>query len=289
MPSQHTARLGKRPPSPRHETMTKTPPFLKWAGGKRWLAETFCELQLPAYSRYIEPFLGSGAVFFNIRPAQSVLSDLNHALINTYRAIRDDWASVVFGLEAHQARHSRAYYYRVRSSQPTDKFERAARFIYLNRTCWNGLFRVNSNGQFNVPIGTKSQVVLATDNFKDIAALLANARLHAGDFMWAIDQARGGDLVYVDPPYTINHDKNGFLKYNQRLFAWEDQVRLHKALLAARRKGAFIIVSNAHHKSIRDLYRQTFRVITLRRFSRISGTNAGRSAGLEYLFIGGPI
>jgi DNA adenine methylase len=115
---------------------------------------------------------------------------------------------------------------------------------------------------------------------------LADVKLHSGDFRWAINQARHGDLVYADPPYTINHENNGFLKYNQRLFAWEDQLRLHSALLKAMRKGAFVIVSNACHESIYDLYANDFTVATVARFSRISGKSIGRRSGSEYLITG---
>ena len=162
--------------------MKHTSPFLKWAGGKRWLTETLYNLPLPPFTRYIEPFLGSGAIFFHLRPSQSVLSDLNRELIDTYCAIRDDWRAVFRRLVIHQDKHSKSYYYRVRSTEPADKDERAARFIYLNRSCWNGLYRVNRAGKFNVPIGTKTQIVLPTDNFSDVANILTHTQLHAGDF-----------------------------------------------------------------------------------------------------------
>ena len=263
-------------------------PFLMWAGGKRWIVDALRDLPIPTFTRYIEPFLGSGSVFFNLNPEEAVLSDLNRPLIDTYRAIRDDWKAVVRQLQWHQERHSFRHYYEVRSAHPVDKFARAARFIYLNRTCWNGLYRVNQAGVFNVPIGTKTEVIGPEENFEEVAHSLESARLHSGDFSWAILQARKGDLIYADPPYTINHDKNGFLKYNQRLFAWEDQIRLKTALLMAMSKGASVIVSNAHHESIRKLYTEQFTLIEVQRFSRISGTNKGRRAGCEYLIKGEP-
>ncbi len=130
-------------------------PFLKWAGGKRWLTKTNLNLFPISYNRYIEPFLGSGAVFFNLHPKESVVSDINADLINTYLAIRTDWEKVCDKLKKHEKRHSQEYYYEMRGSNPYSISGRAAKFIYLNRTCWNGLYRVNLKGIFNVPIGTK--------------------------------------------------------------------------------------------------------------------------------------
>ncbi len=266
--------------------MDKCYPFLKWAGGKRWLLSHASELFAAPYNRYIEPFLGSGAVFFALAPSRALLADTNSELINTYSAIKSDWRKLLSLLRRHQRNHCREYYYEMRSAAPKDRWERAARFIYLNRTCWNGLYRVNRTGQFNVPIGTKTQIILPTDNFELLAARLRNATLHAGDFAWAICQAKRGDLIYADPPYTINHERNGFLKYNQKLFSWEDQKRLRNVLAVAIQKGVRVIVSNACHPSIHDLYGQGFEMRILRRYSRISGQNNGRRLGREYLITG---
>lgn len=139
------------------QQLNKNIPFLKWAGGKRWFVEHTADL-IPTFSgRYFEPFLGSGAIFFHLSPKGAVLSDSNTDLIKTYQAIRDDWEAVLFLLELHHRKHCKDYYYSIRSSEPSDKVEAAARFIYLNRTCWNGLYRVNLKGKFNVPIGTKKK------------------------------------------------------------------------------------------------------------------------------------
>jgi DNA adenine methylase len=229
-------------------------PFLKWAGGKRWLVRSFPELFPADVGRYIEPFVGSGAVFFHISPRSAVLADSNSELIETYAAIRDDWKEIVRHLQDHQRKHSRKYFYEVRSKRPRTIVSRAARFIYLNRTCWNGLYRVNLNGQFNVPVGTKTSVVLETDNFQAISQKLMTARLICSDFEAVIDDAPPSSFIFVDPPYTVAHNLNGFVKYNHNLFTWNDQIRLRNALCRAKNRGARFLVLNAYHKTIWNLY-----------------------------------
>ncbi len=230
-------------------------PFLKWAGGKRWLVSLHPQLLRLPFSRYIEPFLGSGAVFFHLAPAKAILADRNKELIETYQAIKDDWKSVKRELAKHHRNHSKRYYYAVRQSRPRCLHTKAAQFIYLNRTCWNGLYRVNLSGEFNVPIGTKTAVVLDTDDFASVAALLKNADLQASDFESVINLATTGDLLFIDPPYTVKHNLNGFIKYNETLFTWKDQIRLRDSVVAAQERGATVVLTNAYHKSVRQLYK----------------------------------
>ncbi|MEP2608562.1 MAG: Dam family site-specific DNA-(adenine-N6)-methyltransferase, partial [Cyclobacteriaceae bacterium] len=172
-----------------NEQTALTPPFLKWAGGKRWLTAQIEEV-LPEFSgRYIEPFLGSGAIFFHLQPRASILADANVQLIETYQAIQHNWERVVNQLKTHHRNHSPEYYYKVRASKPRTLHTKAAKFIYLNRTCWNGLYRVNLSGEFNVPIGTKKNVVLNSDRFDLTATSLANSELMASDFERVINLA----------------------------------------------------------------------------------------------------
>ena len=258
--------------------LTSPPPFLKWAGGKRWLANHIVELVKPLKGKYIEPFLGSGAVFFALRPTQAILSDTNFYLINTYEAIKLDPERVSRLLQKHQLLHSKDYFYRMRSYKPRCQFRMAAQFIYLNRTCWNGLYRVNLNGKFNVPIGTKSTVTMSTDDWSTISKLLSPVSLVCGDFESVIEKAGAGDLVFADPPYTVKHNFNGFIKYNDALFSWDDQVRLRDALLRARKRGSNAIITNAHHQCIRDLYQDHFVLEPIARASVLasSATHRGR-------------
>lgn len=263
--------------------LASPPPFLKWAGGKRWLSNRVVELAQPILGKYIEPFLGSGAVFFALKPARAILSDVNFELINAYQAIRCDPSKIAKLLQEHQRLHSKDYFYQMRSYKPRCEFRMAARFIYLNRTCWNGLYRVNLNGKFNVPIGTKSAVIMPTDNWPAISSLLKSAKLACGDFESSIEEAQQGDVVFADPPYTVKHNFNGFIKYNDALFSWNDQIRLRDALLRARQRGARVIVTNAHHVSIRELYQEHFLLEPVVRASVLAGSSAHRGHYEELL------
>lgn len=229
-------------------------PPLKWAGGKRWFVARHLDLVPAHFERYIEPFLGSGALFFALRPAVAMLSDLNSDLINLYSCIRESPAALAGILAKHQRMHSPEHYYRVRAQQLRSPLSQAARFLYLNRTCWNGLYRVNQQGKFNVPIGTKTSVVLETDDFSLLSEALKGVVLQAVDFETALDEARNGDFVFVDPPYTVAHNNNGFVKYNESLFSWDDQIRLRGAIDRAVSRGAQVLVTNAAHQSIYNLY-----------------------------------
>lgn len=258
-------------------------PFLKWAGGKRWLTANHLDVFPAEFNRYIEPFLGSGAVFFRLNPDRAVLSDANSDLIKTYEAIRTNHQLVLRYLTAHQNNHSKEYYYNIRSKTPNSIYTKAARFIYLNRTCWNALYRVNRLGQFNVPIGTKSSVILSTDNFANTAKALRNISLLNSDFQAVIQTADSGDFIFVDPPYTVKHNLNGFVKYNEKIFSWEDQVRLRDSLLDACDRGAKILMTNANHKNIKALYRGHFSMETLSRKSVIAASPLNRNKTTELL------
>lgn len=251
-------------------------PFLKWAGGKRWLAEQHALLLDEKFDRYIEPFLGSGAIFFKLAPDRAILTDKNNRLIETYCSIRDSWQHVESILGHHHKNHSKKYYYAIRAKKLRSAAARAAQFIYLNRTCWNGLYRVNLSGQFNVPIGTKTNVILDTDNFEKISALLTRAEIRCCDFEETLRLAGKGDFVFADPPYTVKHNHNGFIKYNEGLFSWEDQIRLRDSVIAAVGRGAAILITNAYHECVKELYVGIGEQIKLERASVISGDRSAR-------------
>jgi DNA adenine methylase len=265
-----------------NEMMTKkSKPFLKWAGGKRWFIDYFPDLLPEKYDNYIEPFLGGGAVFFHLTPKKAFLGDMNEELISTYKAIRDDWLEVWRILKKHQQAHSKEYYYYVRKQKLTKSTTKAARFIYLNRTCFNGLYRVNLQGKFNVPIGTKSTVIFPSDDFEKISHLLKRCTFFTGDFQSLIKTAKEGDLLYIDPPYTVQHNNNNFVKYNEKIFSWQDQIRLSKLVHEARLRGVKIIVSNANHKCVRTLYEGFENILTVDRYSIISGASKYRKKTTE--------
>ena len=262
-------------------------PFLKWAGGKRWLVQAG-ELYAPVnYVRLVEPFLGGGAVFFSLEPDCALLADINPELIELYEVVRDEPEHLQTLLGWHQEKHSPTHYYSIRGRSYHDKAWRAARTLYLNRTCWNGLYRLNKRGQFNVPIGTKTTILLE-ESFDEAARLLKSATLVCQDFEQTIDSSGKGDFLFVDPPYTVRHNMNGFLKYNEDIFSWDDQVRLKWSLLRASQRGAAIIVTNADHETVRELYAEDFTYKRLSRHSVLSGTVVGRGKTTEAMFILNP-
>ncbi|GBQ38707.1 Dam family site-specific DNA-(adenine-N6)-methyltransferase [Acetobacter fabarum] len=252
-------------------------PFLKWAGGKRWFADRCLHLTPQTYNRYIEPFLGSGAMFFALRPAEAVLSDLNPDLINCYRAVCDTPEDIIERLTEYHRLHDKAYYYDTRAVKPNDPVERAAWFIYLNRTCWNGLYRVNRKNEFNVPIGTKTSVLLPNDDFVGTSRLLSGVEILQQDFEVTLNKAEDGDFVFVDPPYTVKHNLNGFVKYNDKIFSWSDQLRLRDAVVRAAARGARVLVTNANHSSIREIYDGVGRQQVVGRASVLAASKAHRS------------
>jgi DNA adenine methylase len=260
-------------------------PFLKWAGGKRWLAKQLAGYVPSVFGNYVEPFLGSAALFFELLPAPASLSDANRELIETYCAVRDHPEEVFAGLSQLHRIHNKEVYYQQRSSSVANDVERAVRFIYLNRTCWNGLYRVNQRNEFNVPIGTKNSVIFPDENFIVISDALKHANLVCCDFELAIDSANYGDVIYVDPPFTVKHNLNGFLKYNQVMFSWDDQVRLHDCLVRARDRGCHILMSNADHQSIKDLYSDFGPLRALPRASIIAGNSRARGPTTELLVV----
>lgn len=258
------------------------PPLLKWAGGKRWLVDELITSFPPNAAHYYEPFLGGAATFFALRPKRSVLSDTNPELINCYVQVKKHPDLVLDCLR--KLRNTEASYFRVRSQQPTDPLERAARLLFLTTLSFNGIFRENLKGMFNVPYGGKTHVNPAdTEKILAASAGLQGARILCADFEAATETAKRGDLVYFDPPYTVAHGNNGFVKYNAKIFSWEDQVRLARTAERLAGRGCFVFVSNADHKSIRTLYKQ-FELRIVDRHSRIAASSRYRKAITECLF-----
>ena len=257
-------------------------PFLNWPGGKRWLVSGHAHLLVDSGSRLVEPFVGSGAVFFHLEPHAALLSDTNEQLIGTFQAVRDQPQVVLAALRRHNRDHSKTHYYAVRGRPPRTPATRAARFIYLNRTCFNGIYRVNLKGEFNVPLGSKSSVLRPDDDFLAWARLLRGTELVAQDFEQCLAATGPGDLIYADPPYTVKHNMNNFVKYNEDIFSWEDQVRLAACLNRATERGARVIASNADSSSVRELYSGPgWTQLTLSRHSVLAAASANRRPTTE--------
>lgn len=245
--------------------------FLKWPGGKRWFVKGYQDFFPKEYSRYIEPFLGGGAVFFSLQPKDAILADINKELINLYMVMRDEPEKLKKQMIYHQNKHTKEYYYQIRDTMPTNALECASRLLYLNRACYNGMYRVNKQGQFNVPIGTKNNFTYDVDQFDQYANCLNQAILICDDFYATINKAKKNDFIFADPPYVTTGETN-FVKYNDQLFVWEDQLRLHEALVNARARGVNIVLTNVHCKEIIEMYKKDgFFVHILQRSSSIAG------------------
>lgn len=272
--------------SPSRRETAQLPPILRWAGGKRWLVPTVRDLVAgqPQLRGYHEPFLGGAAVFLGLAPSgPGVLSDLNAQLIETYRAVRDDPAEVSRELVKH--RNTERYYYELRARRPRSAARRAARFIYLNHTSFNGIFRVNLKGQYNVPYGRRpSPQIPDSDLLAAASRNLAEFELEAQDFSVTVESVRRHDLVFLDPPYTVAHNNNGFIKYNNKLFSFYDQQRLSHSIDSIRSRGAYYILTNAAHASIAQLFDKGDRRMTVHRRNVVGGSNAERGRAAEYLF-----
>lgn len=252
--------------------------FIKWAGGKRWMINKFQYLipDKKNFNKYVEPFVGGGSLFFHLEPEKSIINDINKELIITYNGIKSNYQRIQERLEYLNEIHSSETYYRIRMEKPADEYDIASRFLYLNRTCWNGLYRVNAKNEFNVPIGTKTKVILDSDNFKNASEILNRTRIFSDDFEKIISKARENDFLFLDPPYTVKHNKNGFIKYNENLFTWQDQVRLKIAVNRAIQRGVKVLVLNANHDSIKNLYDGLGEYHELERASVISGKKENR-------------
>ncbi|MDM7888518.1 Dam family site-specific DNA-(adenine-N6)-methyltransferase [Curtobacterium sp. RHCJP20] len=260
-------------------------PVLRWAGGKRWLVPRLEPLLAQAdFARYFEPFVGGGAVFFGaIAGVPSLLSDANEDLIRTYQSIKDDPDEVFAHYSVLENEATR--YYEVRSREPFDAAESAARFLYLNHHSYNGIYRVNLSGKYNVPFGSRAAPNMPTlAHLREASARLASAQLTAGGYQSQVAAAGAGDLLFVDPPYVTAESSQGFTKYTKDKFDFENQRELAELTLGAARRGAQIILTNAAHPSISALFRPLGYMYRLSRRNSIGGRKATRGSADEYLF-----
>lgn len=265
-------------------------PFLKWAGGKRRLLEQF-RPHFPARFRgYIEPFLGSAAVFFHLassrRPGRTILADSNEELILAYLAVRDRVEAVIDALAVQQRLHGKTHYYEVRSLRPEElaPAERAARLIYLNRTCFNGLYRVNSRGEFNVPIGSYVHPrILDSDNLRRVSRTLQRVELRHEPFFRLPDYCRRGEFIYFDPPYQPISPTSSFTAYTPGAFKRSDQERLAGTFAALDRIGCRLMLSNSDSPLIRKLY-GSYRIHSVRA-RRVINSRGDRRGPVRELLI----
>lgn len=272
-------------------------PFLKWAGGKQQLLAQFEAHFPPQFERYVEPFIGGGAVFFHLwntrrlpNAVHAFLFDTNEELITTYRVVKSDVERLIDLLQKHQRKHCKDYYYQVRHWDREDvewtDAARAARMIYLNKTCYNGLYRVNRQGQFNVPIGSYQHPRIFDDaTLRTTSVSLRHAHLEVRDFRRVVEFAQAGDFVYFDPPYHPMSSTSSFTNYTASSFGDADQRDLADVFRALDRKGCFCMLSNSSTDLIHQLYTDDFRVETVTANRNINSNGRRRGSIQEVVVL----
>lgn len=238
---------------------SETYPIVKWVGGKRQLMFELIKNMPKSYNRYFEPFIGGGALFFELQPEQAYISDMNEELINLYSVVRDYVYELIKDLSKHEV--SKEYFLEIRNIDRTEQYtelsdvERASRFIYLNRTCFNGMYRVNSQGQFNVPFGHyKNPRIIDENNLLNCSELLKKTEIKCADFSEILTKVKKGDLVYFDPPYVPLNETSSFTSYTKDGFDINMQFKLRDVCDELDNKGVKFMLSNSDTKLVNELY-----------------------------------
>ena len=266
----------------------KPKPFVKWAGGKRQLLKQFRDLGLyppelfdPTTNTYYEPFVGGGAVFFDLLPERAELSDLNRELVITYNVIKNNIDELIFSLKQHI--YDKEYYLEVRAKDVNElsDIEVASRFIFLNRTGFNGLYRVNKKGQFNVPFGRYSNPVICDEeNLRRVSRELQNVIIKHQDYTSVLKNAQKGDFIYFDPPYYPLNRTSSFTAYTSESFLEKEQTELRDTFVKLHKRGCYIMLSNSDTPFINDLYSEidgaTIHKITAGRAINSKGSGRGK-------------
>jgi DNA adenine methylase len=264
-------------------------PFLKWAGGKGQLLKQY-EKFIPnrdRIGRYFEPFIGSAALFFYLQPPQATLCDINHKLIDVYRVVQQDVENLIEALKVHK--NNKTHYYRVRKMKPEKltPVKQAARLIFLNKTCYNGLYRENSRGEFNVPFGRyKNPTICDEDRLRNASCALQGVELRDVDFEEAVEPARAGDFIYFDPPYVPLTATSSFTSYNKYGFSHEDQVRLAETFRRLDRRGCYVMLSNSSAPVVYNLY-EGYKITKIKARRSINSKADGRGPVTELLITNG--
>jgi len=278
---------------PRKAALRDARPVLKWVGGKQQLLTQFEGYFPTTFRRYCEPFVGGGAVFFHLwntgrLPKQRFLFDNNYELANAYLVVRDNIDELIETLAIHKERHDQKYYYKIRRLDRQEfelsNVERAARTIYLNRTCYNGLYRVNSKGQFNVPIGSYvNPQVIYEDVLRAASKALQGVNIEIIDFRSIVDFAKPKDFFYIDPPYDPLSKTASFTGYTSDSFDESDQRELARIFAMLADKGAFLMLSNSDTALVRKLYGE-FRIETVRA-RRAVNSNANARGSIQEVVV----
>lgn len=275
--------------------MAKNPmisPIVKWVGGKRQLLSQIMPLIKKDCSTYVEPFVGGGAVFFELQPKKAIINDFNEELINVYNVVRDFPEKLIFELEQHNTHNSEEYFYNIRSLDRLSEYEsmtsvqKAARILYLNKTCFNGLFRVNAAGQFNSPYGKyKNPNIVNSTTIRAMSKYLNKNKIsiRCGDYKDVLKGLRKGSFVYLDPPYMPISSSSSFTGYTENGFSFEQQVELKRECDKLRKKGISFLQSNSDCPEIRELYKD-YEVITVQARRNIN-SNAKKRGEINEVLI----
>jgi len=263
-------------------------PLLKWAGGKRGLVERIQGLfpDSPPASAYHEPFMGGGAVFFSLEPERGSVNDINPRLMNFYRVVRDSPEELIEVASSYNYQKEEYYRHRTRfNERPSDFVEDAALFLYLNKTAYNGLYRVNSKGAFNVPFGRyKDPTIVHPKRIMKASCLLREMDIQCGDFLYLLGTAEAGDLCYLDPPYVPVSGTANFTDYSAGGFTEDDQQRLRDMCVELDARGVVFVQSNSDTGLVRSLYGDTgFRLEKVKTLRMVSSKVSSRSKGRDLL------
>jgi DNA adenine methylase len=263
-------------------SINRLKPILRWAGGKLWMIDHIKDYLPVKFGDYYEPFIGGASVYLNIIcNNKSYISDFNPELICFYNQVKSNLINLI--TLTHNYNNNVDEYYRIRSINPKTELEIAARFYYLNRACFNGLYRVNLSGGFNVPYGHRDIKIADIEGLKLLSQRLQNTEISCSDFEIALKNIKEGDFIFLDPPYTVAHNINGFIEYNQHIFSWEDQQRLASCVEEIINKKAYFLMTNAYHNSIKKLYIGIGKHFEIERFSTISANVNSRNKISELL------
>lgn len=261
-------------------------PFLKWAGGKTQLLTELHKHIPNSFNKYIEPFIGGGAMFFSLNPYESIIADSNEELVITYRQIKNAVESVIEHLETFE--HNEEFYYNIRSlntNELEDSF-RAARLIYLNKTCFNGLYRVNKKGQFNVPYGKGNGSFLNKEVLRNANEFLAETTIINGDYLDVLNEfAAEGDFIFLDPPYYPVGKYSDFKRYTKEFFYHDNQVQLKQEFDRLVNIGCKVVLTNSDHEVILDLYSDY--QIDIIETRRMISSNSKTRKGKDIIVVGG--
>lgn len=270
-------------------------PFVKWAGGKRQLIPTLNQNLPESFGTYYEPFLGGGALLFHILTDKNgqkcSISDLNSDLVLAYTTIRDRIDTLITSLKNHEKNYlkdSASYYYSIRESNPRSEIEKTSRLIFLNRTCFNGLYRVNSKGKFNVPLGKYSNPnIVNEENIRAVSHILQSSRISikCRDFEAVLRDAKKGDLVYFDPPYQPVSATANFTSYTNKDFTYDDLTRLAELCLKLDSRGCKVLLSNSDSKEVADIFSKSPWKITRIEANRSINSNSKKRTGHFELLI----